>query len=77
MFNFNKKKKNFCFHLYYDGDNSCLFVDGREVFKFKVDNFPTQFCLGTISNGFGATKFRKKSLRRNVYDFSVDYNTNC
>ena len=35
----------------------CLF-NGKEIFKFKADNknvnFPTQFCLGIISNGFGA-----------------------
>ena len=35
----------------------CLFNE-KEIFKFKADNknvnFPTQFCLGSISNGFGA-----------------------
>ena len=47
--------------------------------KFKVCNknviFPTQFCLGSISNGFSATESRKVSLKGNVYDFSVDYNS--
>ena len=33
-----------------------LFVNGKGIFKFKADNenvnFITQFCLGSISNGF-------------------------
>ena len=36
----------------------------------------TQFCLGSISNGFGAINSREVSLKVNVFDFffSVDYN---
>ena len=34
-------------------------ANGQEIFKFKDDNknvnFPTRFCLGSISNKFGAT----------------------
>ena len=33
-----------------------FFVNGKGIFKFKADNenvnFKTQFCLGSISNGF-------------------------
>ena len=54
-----------------------LFVNGKEIFICKADNknfnFPTQFCLGNISNGFSATESREASLNGNVYDFSVDY----
>ena len=53
------------------------FFSGKEIFKFKADNkngnFLTQFCLGSISNGFTATESREVSLNENVYDFSVDY----
>ena len=56
-----------------------MFVNGKEILKFKADNknvnFPTQFCLGSISNGFRATESREVSLNGNVYDFSVDYNS--
>ena len=56
-----------------------MFVNGKEIFKFKTDNknvnFPTQFCLGSLSNGFSATESREVSLNGNVYDFSVDYNS--
>ena len=63
--------------LHYSGDSSCMFVNGKEVFKFKANsksvNFLTQFCLGSISNRFGATESRQVSWRGNVRNFSVDY----
>ena len=56
--------------LHYNDDNSYLLVNGKKIFKFKACNenfnFLTQFCLRSISNGFGALG--------NVYYFSVDYN---
>ena len=65
--------------LRYNHDNSYLFVNGKEIFKFKTDNknvnFPTQFCLGIISNRFSATESKEVTLNGNVYDFSVDYNS--
>ena len=55
-----------------------MFVNGKEISKFKVDsksvNFPLQSCLGSISNGFGVTDSREVFLKGNVYDFLVDYN---
>ena len=57
---FSKANTKFCLSLNYDADNSYFFFNGKEIFKFKVDNknvdFPTQFYLGNISNGFSATK---------------------
>ena len=76
-----KKSSNIKFYLslHYDADNSYLFVNGKEIFKFKADNknvnFPTQFCLGSISNGLSNTESKEVSLNENVYDFSVDYNS--
>ena len=65
--------------LHYNADNSFLFVNGKDIFKFKADNknvnFPTQLCLGSISNGFSATESRKVFLNGNVYVLSVDYNS--
>ena len=65
--------------MYYNAGNSYLFVNGHEIFIFKADNknvdFPTQFCLRSISNGFSATESRKVSLNGNEYDFSADYNS--
>ena len=76
--NFTKPKTNFCLSLHYNGDNSYLFVNGKEIFKFKTDyknvNFLIQFCLGSIYNGFGVIESRKVFLKGNMYDFSVHYN---
>ena len=77
--NFSKANAKFCLSLHYNVDNRYLFVKGKELLKFKADNenvnFPTQFCLGNISNRFSATEFREVSLNENVHDFSVDYNS--
>ena len=60
-------------------DNSYLFVNGKEIFKFKANNkrvkFPTWFCLRSISYGLSASEFREVSLNGNVCDFSGDYNS--
>ena len=54
-------------------------MNRKEIFKFKADNknvnFPTQFYLGNISNGFSATESRALSLNENVFDFSNDYSS--
>ena len=64
--------------LHYNGENSYLFVNGKEIFKFRSDskniNFPTQLCLGSISNELRAIDSREIFLKGNMYDFSVDYN---
>ena len=76
--NFSRGNTKFCLILHYNADSSHFTVNGEKIFKFKADNknvnFPTQFCLGSISNGFSATESREVSLNRNVYDFSVHYN---
>ena len=51
----------FEFTLY--ADNSYLFVNRKEIIKFKADNknvnFPTRFCLRSISVGFSATESKE------------------
>ena len=77
--NFTKAKTKFCFSEHYNANNNCLFVNGKEIFKFKADkknvNFPAQFCLGSISDGFSNTESREVPLNGNVYNFSLDYST--
>ena len=41
----------------------------------KNVKFPTQFCLGSISNALCVTESREAPLNEKVYDFSVDYNS--
>ena len=50
--NFSAENKTFCLSIHYNGDNSYLFVDGKEVTKFKVKDFKNkanQLALGSIS----------------------------
>ena len=56
--NFSKANTKFCLILHYNADNSYLFVNGKTILKFKAnnENFPTQFCFGSISNGFSAAE---------------------
>ena len=35
--NFSKTKTKFCLSLHYNGDNSYLFINGKEMHKFKAD----------------------------------------
>ena len=76
---FSKENTKFCLRLHYNAGYSYFFVNGKEILKFKPDNknvnFLTQFCLGSISSGFNATDSREKSLKGNVPDFPVDYNS--
>ena len=50
--NFSKAKTKFCLSLCYNSDNSYLFVNEKEIYKFKANNgnvkFPTQVCLECI-----------------------------
>ena len=75
--NFSKSKTKFCLIFHYNRDNSYLYVNGKEICKFKAGNksvnFPCQFCPGRISNKFDYVDSEEVSLKGNVYDFSVDY----
>ena len=72
-----KKTQKFAW-VYINADNGYLFVNGKEIFKFKADNknvnFLTQFCLWSIPNGFSDIESIEASLNGDVYDFSVNYN---
>ena len=79
-FNFSKANRKFCLSFYDNAENiSIICFLMKTIFKFKADNknvnFPSQFCLGSISNGFSATESREVSLNGIVYAFSVDYNS--
>ena len=76
--NFSEAKTKFCMSWYYNGDNSCLFVSGK-VFKFKEPKLNLKVMgslfLRSISNRFDTNESREISFERNLYDFSVDYNS--
>ena len=64
--------------MHYNGANSYLFVNGKEIIKFKAKDFEilaTPSCLGNISKDWTVDNMKKTGLNEYVYDFSVDYNT--
>ena len=75
--NFTKTNTKFCLSLHYNEANSYLFINGREIHKFKAkvsEILATPLCLGNISKEFSVDNMKKPGLNGYVYDFSVDYN---
>ena len=69
-------KTKFCLSLHYNEENSCLFVNGREIYKSKAKNseiVASPLCLGNISKDWSIVNKKKTGLNGYVYDFSVDY----
>ena len=52
--NFGKENAKFCLSLHYNHDNIICVLMKKKIYKFKADkknvNFPTQCCLGSLSN---------------------------
>ena len=70
--NFTENNKKFCLSLHYNGANSYLFVNSREIQKFKAKDseiVASPLCLGNISKD----NMENTRLNGYVYDFSVDY----
>ena len=71
---FTVTKKKFCLSLHYNGANSYLFVNGKEIVKFKAkDTEIVAICLGSISEDWSADNIKKTGLNGYVYEFNVDY----
>ena len=73
---FTENNKKFCFGLHYNGANSYLFVNGREIYKIKAKDsgiVATPLCLGNISKDWTVDNMKKTGLNGYVYDFSADY----
>ena len=74
--NFTENNKKFCLRMHYNGDNSYLFVNGTEIYKFKAKDseiITAPICLGNISRDFSVDNMKKTGLNGYVYNFSVDY----
>ena len=75
--NFTVTKKKFCLSLLYDGaNNSDLFVNGTEIYKFKAKDseiVASPLCLGNISKDWSIDNMKKTGFNGYVNDFSVDY----
>ena len=74
--NFTDPGKKFVLSLHYNGDDSYLFVNGRQELKFKAKTdqlVKGKLCIGNLSDQWTASESEKTELYGNIYDFVVDY----
>ena len=61
---------------HYNGNNSYLFVNGRQELKFKVKTnqlVQEKLCIGNLSHHWTTSESEKTGLNGKIYDFVVDY----
>ena len=74
--NFTEHNKKVCLRPHYNGANSRLFVNGKEIHKLRMKDseiVATPLFLGNISRDWSVDYMKKTGLNGYVYDFSVDY----
>ena len=62
--------------MHYSGDNSYLFVNGRQELKFKAKTdqlVKEKLCIGNLSDQWTASESEKTGLYGNIYVFLVDH----
>ena len=73
--NFNAVNKKFVLSLHYNGDDSYLFVNGKQELKFKAKDgqiVKEIFCLGNIRDDWTTENAEKTGFWGEIYDFAVD-----
>ena len=74
--NFTDFGKKFVLSLHYNGDNSYLFVNGRQELKFKAKTdqlAKEKLCIGNLSDQWTTSESEKTGTYGKIYDFVVDY----
>ena len=74
--NFTQPSTKFVLSLHYNGDNSYLFVNGKQELKFKAKTeslVKEKLCIGNLSDKWSTSESEKTGLYGNIYDFVVDY----
>ena len=74
--NFTDPGKKSMLNLHYNGDDSYLFVNGRQElnFKCKTDQLVKEkLCIGNLSDQWTTSESEKTGLYGNIYYFVVDY----
>ena len=74
--NFTDPGKKIIISLCYNGDDSYLFVNGRQELKFKAKTdqlLKEKLCIGNLSDQWTASESEKTGIYGNIYDFLVDY----
>ena len=62
--------------LHYNRANDCLFVNGKEIIKFKAKDFEivaNPLRLAKISENFSVANIKRTGFYGFFYDFSVDH----
>ena len=73
--NFTDNENKDCLSLHYNGANSYLFVNSKEIIKFEAKDSEivvTPLCPGNISKDWSVDNMKDTGLNGYVYDFSVD-----
>ena len=68
--NFTVTKKKFCLSLHYNGANSYLFVNGKEIVKFKAKDseiVASPLCLGNISKDWSTDNMKKTHILMDMF----------
>ena len=76
--NFSATRTRLCLSLHYNGDNSYLFVNGKEMIKFKAKDSEiaeNPIPLGNISKDFYESNMKMTGLYGSAYYFSIDHNS--
>ena len=74
--NFTDFGRKFVLRLFYNGDNTYLFVNGRQELKFKAKTdqlVKEKLCIGNLSDQWTTSESEKTGTYGKIYDFVVDY----
>ena len=74
--NFTDLGKKIMLSLHYNGDDSYLFVNGRQELKFKTETdqlVKEKLCIGNLSDQWTTSESEKTGVYGKIYDFIVDY----
>ena len=66
LISFTVTKKNFCLSLHYNEADNYLFVNGKEIVKFKTKDsaiVETPLCLGNISKDQPVDNMKKNQTK--------------
>ena len=75
--NFTQPRKKIVLCLHYDGSNGFLFVNARQIYKFKVNGSEIKYyalCLVNILKDFTINNLKKIGLKESAKFFSADFN---
>ena len=74
--NFTDFGKKIVLSLHYNGDNSYLFVNGRQELKFKAKTdqlVKEKLYIGNLSDQWTTSESEKTGVYGKIYDFVLDY----